>query len=136
MSDKWLRPEFQGRESELETRAQFEDRTGITAQSLSSHFTRYADRVPPVVKMFGKLKYFVAAELDDFVKWISENTGTRTEADVKRSKIAQLKNSLTELEDRVADHKKALAKAEADLRTRRRQLKNAEDDLAFLEQGA
>jgi hypothetical protein len=134
MSDNWLRPEFQDREDELETRAQFEQRTGITTQSLSSHFTRYADRVPAVVKTFGKLKYFAAYELDDFVKWISENSGTRSETEVKRSEVARRKNSIGEAELRVAAHKKLLGKAEAELSMRRRQLKRAEDDLSFLEQ--
>ena len=109
MSDKWLRPEFKSREAELETRAQFEERTGITAQSLSSHFTRYADRIPPVVKMFGKLKYFVAAELDGFVKWIAENSGTRSETDVKRSEVARLKASVEDALERVGDRKRDLA---------------------------
>lgn len=134
MSDNWLRPEYKGREGELETRADFEARTGITKESLSSMFTRYADRLPKVVKKWGKLKFFVASELDEFVAWIKENSGTRSEAGVKRAEVARLKNAIEDGEDRVEDRKKDLAKAEADVNRYRRQYKRAQDDLAFYEQ--
>lgn len=134
MADVWLRPEYQGREKELETRAEFEARTGISEQSLSSMFTRYADRVPAVAKKFGKKKYFVATELDDFVQWIRDNSGTRSEADVKRAEVARLMNSVEEATERVDDNRTRLTKAERELALRKRQLKRAKDDLAFLEQ--
>lgn len=134
MSDVWLRPEFEGRDDELETRADFEKRTGITRESLSSMFTRYADRLPEVVKKFGKMKYFVAVELDDFVGWIRENAGTRSEADVKRAEVARLKNSIDDGEDRVGDRQRDLKKAETDLNRYKRQLRRAEEELTFLEQ--
>ena len=135
MSDVWLRPEFQGREKELETRADFEKRTGISRESLSSMFTRYADRMPKVVKKFGKMKYFVATELDDFVGWIRENTGNRSEAEVKRAEVARLKAALDDSADRVSDRERDLKKAQADHGRYRRQLRRAEEELSFLEQG-
>jgi hypothetical protein len=134
MSDNWLRPEYQGREDELETRADFEKRTGITKESLSSMFTRYADRMPKVAKKVGKMKYFPASELDGFVNWIKENSGTRSDAEVKRAEVARLLNSIEDGEDRVSDREKDLAKAQGDLGRFRRQLKRAQDDLAFYEQ--
>jgi hypothetical protein len=134
MADTWLRPEYKEHEGELETRAEFEARTGISEQSLSSMFTRYADRVPAVVKTFGKKKYFVAKELDGFVQWIRENSGTRSEADVKRAEVARLVNSVEEATERVDTNRLRLTKAERELALRKRQLKRAKDDLAFLEQ--
>lgn len=132
---QWLRPEFEGREGELETRADFEKRTGITAMSLSSHFTRYADKKPPVVAKHGKLKFFAAAELDSFVRWISENSGTRSEADVKRSEIARLKDSIDDAEDRRQVHLAALDKADRDKARFQRKLRQEEEALDFLEKG-
>lgn len=133
-TDKWLRPEYQGRESELETRADFEKRTGITAQSLSSMFTRYADRLPKVVKKFGKTKYFVATELDEFVGWIEKNSGTRSDVDVRRAELARVDNAIEEGEERVSEHQRNKEKAERDVAKYRRQRKALLDDIAFLEQ--
>lgn len=134
MAAIWLREEFMDREDELETRTQFEQRTGVSAMSLSSHFTRYANRVPGVVKKFGKQKFFVSAELDEFIAWIAENSGNRSEAEVRRSEVARLKNSVTEAEKRVADRRRDAKRAEEDLAKFRRQLKSTESELAFLEQ--
>ena len=134
MADTWLRTEFQGRENELETRSDFEKRTGITAQSLSSKFSNYADRIPKVVKKSGKLKFFVATELDEFVRWIEENAGTRSEADVRRAELARVMNAIEEGEERVADRKQDLEKAERDLAKFRRQAKSLKSDIEFLEQ--
>lgn len=133
---EWLRPEYQGRESELETREEFFKRTGVTTQSLSSHFTRYANRIPKMVAKFGKTKYFVAAELDEFIRWISENSGTRSESDIKRAEIVRLSTSIEEAEERIARHRESLAKAEKDKARFQRSLKRAESDLTFLEQGS
>lgn len=133
-TDKWLRPEYQGRDGELETRADFEKRTGISEQSLSSMFTRYADRLPPVVKKFGKLKYFVAVELDEFVSWIRSNTGTRTQVEVKAAEAARLLTSIEEAQDRVDNRRADLKKAENELALRKRQLKSVNSDLEFLKQ--
>lgn len=138
---EWIRPEFQGRENELSTRQDYEKLTReagnvVTAQSLSSAFTRYADRVPKVAKKFGKQKWFVTQELHDFIAWIAENSGTRSEAEIKRAEIARLDVSVEEAEERVAKHKEELAKAERDLARRKKQRKRAEDDLKFLEQGS
>jgi predicted RNase H-like nuclease (RuvC/YqgF family) len=133
-ADKWLRPQYKGRENELETRTDFEKRTGITTQSLSSMFTRYADRIPGVVKKWGKTKYFVASELDGFVEWISENSGKRTEADVRRAELARLDNSIEEAEERVSDRERDLEKARYDLTKFRRQRRSTAEELAFLEQ--
>lgn len=134
MSDVWLRPEFEGRENELETRAEFEKRTGISRESLSSMFTRYADQMPGAVKKFGKQKYFVSTELDQFVKGIRESDSNRSEAGVKRAEVARLKNSVSEGERRVGDRQRDLKKAEADLGRYKRQLRRAEEELSFLEQ--
>ncbi|AYD81397.1 MerR-like helix-turn-helix DNA binding domain protein [Streptomyces phage Kela] len=134
MADTWLRTEFQGRENELETRSDFEKRTGITAQSLSSKFSNYADRIPKVVKKSGKLKFFVATELDEFVRWIEENAGTRSEADVRRAELARVMNAIEEGEERVADRKRDLEKAERDLAKFRRQARSLKSDIEFLEQ--
>jgi predicted RNase H-like nuclease (RuvC/YqgF family) len=133
---EWLRPEFRGREEELETRADFESRTGTTAQSLSSHFTRYANRVPKFAARFGKQKWFVQAELDDFLTWIRENSGTRSEAEIKEAEIARLDVALEETEERIARHKEALAKAERDKARFAKQRKRAVDDMKFLKQGS
>lgn len=134
MADTWLRPEFQGREDKLETRADFEKRTGITAQSLSSKFANYADRLPKVVKKSGKLKFFVATELDEFVAWIEANAGTRSEADVRRAELARVENSIEEALERVADRQRDLDKAKRDLAKFQRQAKGLKSDIAFLEQ--
>jgi hypothetical protein len=134
MSDNWLRPEFQGREGELETRTGFYERTGITEEALSSMFVRYANRAPKVVKRFGKKQHFVIAELDTFVAWIAENSGKRSNAEVKRSEVARLVKSIEEAEDRVSDRLSDLKKAENSLALRKRQHKRALDELAFLEQ--
>lgn len=131
----WLRGEYEGREDELETRAEFEKRTGVTAQSLSSHFSRYADKVPKVAKKFGKQKWFVAAELDGFIGWIAENSGTRSDADIMRAEIARLDSSIEDVEDRLTKHREALAIAEADMKRLKRKRSNAVSDLRFLEQG-
>lgn len=135
----WLRPEYEGRENELETRGEFEKRTGVTAQSLSSHFSRYADKIPKVVKKFGKQKWFVATELDGFIDWIAKNSGTRSDADIKRAEIARLDASIEDAEDRIAAHvakyKEAMAIAEGDLKRFKRKRNNAASDLRFLEQG-
>jgi hypothetical protein len=133
---EWLRPEFRDREDELETRADFEKRTAITAQSLSSHFTRYANRIPEVAKKFGKTKYFVATELDDFIKWIQENSGTRSEAEIKRAEIARLVAAEADARERKEKHLEAAAKAERDQARYRKQHKRALDELKFLEQGS
>lgn len=133
-SDIWLRPEFQGRENELETREDYEARTGTSVQSLSSMFTRYADRAPLPVKIWGKLKFFVAAELDDFAEWIAENAGTRSEADVKRSELARVVKAIAGADKRVADRKRDLTKAERDLAKFKRQAKSLESDIVYLEQ--
>jgi molybdopterin converting factor small subunit len=133
---EWLRPEFRGREEELETRADFESRTGTTAQSLSSHFTRYANRVPRVAARFGKQKWFVASELDDFLTWIRENSGTRSETEIKEAEIARLDITLEETEGRIARHKAALTKAERDKARFLKQRNRALDDLKFLKQGS
>jgi uncharacterized protein YlxW (UPF0749 family) len=133
-NEKWLRPEFRGREAELETRVDFEKRTGVKPMALSSMFTRYADRIPQVVKKFGKLKFFVGSELDEFVKWISDNSGTRSEADVRRADLARIDNAIEEAEERVADRKRDLEKAEYDLKKFRRQRRGVAEDLVFLEQ--
>jgi hypothetical protein len=140
---EWIRPEFRGREDELSTRDDYEAFTRqrdegsvITAQALSSAFTRYANRVPKVAKKFGKQKWFVTKELDDFIRWIQENSGTRSEAEIKRAEIARLDVALEETDDRIAKHQEALAKAERDKARFRKQRKRAEDDLKFLEQGS
>lgn len=134
MAATWLREEYKGREDELETRTEFEKRTGVSVMSLSSHFTRYANRVPGVVKKFGKQKFFVAAELDEFMTWIAENSGNRSDAEVRRAEVARLKNSITEGEVRVANRRREAKRAEDDLAKLRRQLKSTESELAFLEQ--
>jgi hypothetical protein len=132
MSVKWLRPEFKGREGELETRSDFEKRTGITAQALSSRFTNYADRMPKVVKKFGKTKYFVGAELDEFVAWIAENSGTRSDSDIRRAEIARIENAIDECSDRVEEHKRNVEKAEKDRAKFKRQLRVKKEELDFL----
>ena len=133
---EWLRSEYKGREKELETREDFFKRTGVTTQSLSSHFTRYADRVPQIVKKFGKQKWFVATELDEFIKWISENSGKRSEVEIKEALIARLDVALEEARGRAQKHRAALAKAERDETRFARQRKNALSDLEFLKQGS
>lgn len=140
---EWLRPEFRGREGELATRDDYEaitrqrgEKSVVTAQALSSAFTRYANRVPKVAKRFGKQKWFVTKELDDFIQWIQENSGTRSEAEIKRAEIARLDLSVEEVEERIVKHRESLAKAERDLAIRKKQRKRAEDDLKFLEQGS
>lgn len=134
MADIWLRPEFEGREGELETRTDYEARTGLSAQSLSSKFSNYADRLPKVVKKDGKLKYFVAVELDEFVGWIEANSGTRSEADVRRAELARVVNAIDESEDRVSDRQRDLDKAKRDLAKFRRQAKALKEEIAFLDQ--
>ncbi|MFE0472717.1 hypothetical protein ACFW2V_13980 [Streptomyces sp. NPDC058947] len=133
---EWLRPEFKDREHELETREDFFKRTNITTQSLSSHFVRYANRVPKVVKKFGKQKYYLPNELDDFIEWIKENSGTRSESEIKRAEIARLLVAEEEAEARRVKHLESAAKAERDLARFRKQRRRAEDDLKFLEQGS
>lgn len=135
MSDNWLRPEFEGRESELETREGFEGRTGVSAMSLSSYFTRYADDVPDVVKMFGKEKYFVAAELDDFLTLIRQKSGSRTPAEVRAAEVARLEKSVSNGEKRLADRERDAEKARIDLAKFRRQLKRAKEELDLVERG-
>lgn len=134
MAEIWLRPEFQGREKELETRVDFERRTGISAQSLSSKFSNYADRLPKLVKRNGKLKYFVAAELDEFVGWIEANAGTRSEADVRRAELARVQNAIEDTMERVADRQRDLDKAKRDLAKYQRQAKGLKSDIEFLDQ--
>lgn len=134
MAEIWLRPEFQGREKELETRVDFERRTGISAQSLSSKFSNYADRLPKLVKRNGKLKYFVAAELDEFVGWIEANAGTRSEADVRRAELARVQNAIEDTMERVADRQRDLDKAKRDLAKYQRQAKTLKSDIEFLDQ--
>jgi flagellar motility protein MotE (MotC chaperone) len=134
MAEIWLRPEFQGREKELETRVDFERRTGISAQSLSSKFSNYADRLPKLVKRNGKLKYFVAAELDEFVGWIEANAGTRSEADVRRAELARVQNAIEDTLERVADRQRDLDKAKRDLAKYQRQAKTLKSDIEFLDQ--
>lgn len=133
-ADIWLREEFKGREEELETREDYEARTGTSVQSLSSMFTRYADRVPGIVKMFGKTKFFVAEELDDFAKWIEENAGTRSNADVRRSELARVRKAIALAVKRVEDRQRDLDKANRELAKFRRQEKGLESDIAYLEQ--
>lgn len=132
----WLREEYQGREGELETRKDFFERTGVTTQSLSSAFTRYANRVPAVVKKFGKEKWFVAAELDDFIGWIKKNSGNRSETDIVRAEIARLDAALEEVKKRKAKHLESLAKADRDEARFLRARKVAQGELEFLEQGS
>lgn len=134
MAEIWLRPEFQGREKELETRVDFERRTGISAQSLSSKFSNYADRLPKLVKRNGKLKYFVATELDEFVGWIEANAGTRSEADVRRAELARVQNAIEDTMERVADRQRDLDKAKRDLAKYQRQAKTLKSDIEFLDQ--
>jgi uncharacterized protein YlxW (UPF0749 family) len=134
MAEIWLRPEFQGREKELETRVDFERRTGISAQSLSSKFSNYADRLPKLVKRNGKLKYFVAVELDEFVGWIEANAGTRSEADVRRAELARVQNAIEDTMERVADRQRDLDKAKRDLAKYQRQAKTLKSDIEFLDQ--
>lgn len=133
-SDVWLRPEFQDRENELETRGDFEARTGISVESLSSMFTRYADRVPAVVKKFGKMKFFVPVELDEFVQWIRDNSGTRSEADVRRAELARVNNAIAEAGERVDARKRDLEKAERELARYKRQARGLESDIQYLDQ--
>lgn len=133
-SSIWLRPEYEGREDELETRADFEARTGISVQSLSSMFTRYADHLPDVVKKFGKLKFFVATELDDFVQWINENSGNRTEVEVRRAELARVKKAMEGATNRVTDRQADLDKAKRELAKYQRQARGLESDIQFLEQ--
>lgn len=140
---EWLRPEFRGREAELSTREDYETITRqrdednvVTAQALSSAFTRYANRVPKVAKKFGKKKWFVTQELDDFTAWIKKHSGTRSEAEIKQAEIARLDVALEETDERIAKHQEALAKAERDKARFKKQRKRAEDDLKFLEQGS
>jgi len=134
MAEIWLRPEFQGREKELETRVDFERRTGISAQSLSSKFSNYADRLPKLVKRNGKLKYFVAVELDEFVGWIEAHAGTRSEADVRRAELARVQNAIEDTMERVADRQRDLDKAKRDLAKYQRQAKTLKSDIEFLDQ--
>lgn len=134
MAEIWLRPEFQGREKELETRVDFERRTGISAQSLSSKFSNYADRLPKLVKRNGKLKYFVAVELDEFVGWIEANAGTRSEADIRRAELARVQNAIEDTMERVADRQRDLDKAKRDLAKYQRQAKTLKSDIEFLDQ--
>lgn len=138
---EWLRPEFQGRDDELATRDEYETLTRnagnvVTAQALSSAFKRYANRVPQTVKKFGKQKWFAIKELDAFFSWIAENSGTRSEADIKDAEIANLKVAIGEAEERIIKHKEALSKAERDLAYRKKKLRRAEEDAAFLKQGS
>lgn len=133
---KWLRPEYEDREDELETREEFFKRTGVSTQSLSSHFNRYGDKVPAVVKLFGKKKWFVASELDTFIDWIKKHGGTRSEADIKRAEMVRLEASMEEARERIEKHEIALGKAKSDLARHQRSHKRAKDDLEFLEQGS
>lgn len=132
---RWLREGFEGRRDELETRSDFERRTGISAASLTGHFKRYADKMPKVVAVNGRLKYFLAEELDTFIAWVQQNSGTRSEADVKRAEIARVRMRIEETRERIRAHRDGLRKAEVDLRRYQRDLKNHESDLRFLEQG-
>ena len=136
MADVWLVPELEEHEAELdlETRADFQARTGRSTESLSSMFTRYANRVPRTIKTDGKLKYFLASELDEFVAWVTENSGTRTEVEVREAEAARQERSIEAIEKRVAAKKRDLMRTEAELAKARRQHKNTLDDLAYLKQ--
>lgn len=134
MTAKWLRPEFRGRDEELETRADFEKRTGISAQALSSRFTNYADRKPKLVKKFGKLKYFVAAELDEFVAWIEKNSGTRSDTDIRRAELARIDEAVLECQERIIEHERNAEKARRDLGKYQRQRRTKKEELEFLMQ--
>lgn len=128
-----LRPEAEGRESEMETREGFEKRTGITKATLSGHFTRYADKKPKPVAKKGKQKYYLPEELDAFIKWVEENSGTRSDADIARADIARLEERIEETEERKKTHQEGLRKAERDLSNFLRQIRRRREDLAFLE---
>lgn len=85
---------------------------------------------------FGKKKWFVAGELDGFIKWITENSGTRSEVEIKEAEVARLLVALEETDERIEKHKEAVAKAEKDKARHQRNLKRTKDDLEFLKQGS
>lgn len=131
---EWLRPEFEGRRDELETREDFERRTEVRAASLSSFFGRYADRVPKVAARNGRKKFYVARELDEFIAWIRENSGTRSDVDIHRAEVARLRARTEEVEERLESHRASMERAQRELKKLRRQLQRAEGDLKFHEQ--
>ncbi|MGW4240944.1 helix-turn-helix transcriptional regulator [Nocardia sp. NPDC004722] len=63
----WLRPEFEGRESELMLMSQVASELGVATGTVSNWRRRHARDFPPVVAMVGHLVYVVRAEMREFV---------------------------------------------------------------------
>ncbi|KZM72240.1 helix-turn-helix domain-containing protein [Nocardia terpenica] len=62
----WLRPEFEGRESELMLLADVAKELGVSPQAVTNWRRRHPRQFPPTVAMVGRLVYVARAEVIDF----------------------------------------------------------------------
>src|SRR5690554_199854 len=113
--DIWYRPEFQGREAELENREEFEKRRGLKAGTINSRFYDYADRRPALVKEVGRVRYYVAAELDAFFDGLKGREAPRTPEQVLAARVVRREDAVRERKEAVERKRRALEKAERSL---------------------
>lgn len=119
---KWHREEWKGREDELETREQFENRRGLEVDTLNSRFYDYADQRPEVVKEEGRTLFYVKSELDEFYDQISNRLRPRTTAERMKSTIFRYQMTVKEHEKRVEETEKLLAKRRRELEAKKSKL--------------
>jgi hypothetical protein len=134
IKEVWRRPEFRDRLGELETRQDFEKRTGMSPTALSTRLSSYANWAPQPVVIRGKTKYFVPEELDQFIAKI-EDSGPRSMAELARANLARAKMQREEAQERAETHREHLQKAERDIKQAERDEREAQLILKGLGEG-
>lgn len=127
--ETWHRPEFQGREAELENREEFEKRRGLRSGTINSRFYDYADRRPALVKEVGRVRYYVAAELDAFFDDLKGREAPRTPEQVLAARVVRREDAVKEREEAVERKQRELEKAQRSLAYHKKRL---DDDRAAL----
>jgi hypothetical protein len=127
--ETWHRPEFQGRESELENREEFEKRRGLRSGTINSRFYDYADRRPALVKEVGRVRYYVAAELDRFYDSLKGRGAPRTAEQVLAARVVRRQDAVKGCEEAVKRKQEELEKAQRSLAYHKKRL---DDDRAAL----
>lgn len=128
--DVWHRPEFQGREAELENREEFEKRRGLKPGTINARFYDYADRRPPLVKEVGRVRYYVADELDKFLDSLKGREAPRTAEQVLAARVARREDAVREQEEAVERKRLELEKAKRTLAHHRKRLEDDQSALA------
>lgn len=128
--DIWHRSEFQGREDELENREEFETRRSLKPGVINSRFYDYADQRPALVREVGRVRYYVAAEMDRFYDGLKGREAPRTAEQVLSARVVRRQDAVKEHEEAVERKQRELEKAKRSLAYHKKRLEDDQIALA------